>query len=134
MKPLILCLCFMLSAMTGTYAQQTNSELPDYAKWVKQLDHSEGYLYRGKDIQLHDQHYILEQFTSRQLVLVYYKPEDDKTWFAIHMVLDSSGNLSGSLFERKGEVWSFTQNLSQEDLNDMATVFKSRYDLEYKNK
>ena len=118
----------------GIYAQQPVS-LPDYTKWVKKLGHSEAYLYRGKNIQLHDQYYILEQQTSRQLILVYYGPEDsNKEWFAIHMTLDSSG-LKGSLFERIDSVWSFIQNLSQEDLNDMAMIFKSRYYLvEYTKK
>lgn len=135
MRLLILCLCLTFSAITGTYAQQTNVELPDYTKWVMQLDHSEGYTYKGKDVQLRDQHYGLETATTRSVVLVYFTPEDsDKTWFAIYMTVDASDNLSGTLFERKEEVWSFMQNLSRDDLNDTATVFKSRYDLEYKKK
>ena len=67
-------------------------------------------------------------------ILVYYGPEDsNKEWFAIYMTLDSSG-LKGSLFERNDSSWSFIQNLPQEDLNDMAMVFKSRYGLEYVKK
>ena len=134
MRFLILCLCLTFLVSTEAHAQQTNVELPDYIKWVKQLDHSEAYIYGGKDVQLRDQHYILEQETSTQLVLVYYRPEDNiKSWFAIYMVLDlSSKELKGYLFDRKSDAWSFSQNLSRNDLDDMATVFKSKYDLEKK--
>lgn len=133
MKFLTLCFWLTSLAITNIYAQQSNPELPDYTKWLKEADHKEVYIYAGKDTPLRDQHYILEQSDSTQLVLVFYRPEDEnKPWFVIHMVLNSSDNLSGYLFERKDGVWSFAQNLSENDLNDMATVFKSRYGLEYK--
>lgn len=134
MKPFILCLPLTFLAITGTYAQEANIELPDYTKWVKQLDHSESYLHEGKEVQLRDQHYILEQETSTQLVLVYYRPENNgKSWFAIYMSLDlPKKELKGYLFDRGNDAWSFSQNLSMNDLDDMATVFKSKYDLEKK--
>lgn len=136
MRTLILCLCFTFSLIAETYAQQTNIELPDYTKWQMRLDHLETYVYKGRDVRIRDQHYLLEQATVRSLVLLYFTEndngnDDDKNqWFAIHMVYNLNANeLHGFLFERKNESWLFIQNLSRNDLEDMATVFKSRYDL-----
>ena len=127
--------CFLVF-VGGIFAQQTNVELPDYAKWTSQLDHEDTYIYEGHDIQLRDQHYVLEQKTERQMLMVFYRPEDsNKAWFAIHIILDlSSREVKGFLFDRKNEDWSFGLNLSGKDLDDVATIFKSRYGLEYKVK
>ena len=124
---------------TGVYTQQTDIELPDYTKWSMRLDHFESYVHKGKDVRIRDQHYFLEQPTTRSLILLYFTENDDggddnkNQWFAIYMVLDlSSQELKGYLFDRKDDAWSFSQNLSRNDLGDMATVFKSKYDLEKK--
>lgn len=130
MKTLILYLCVTFSLITETYAQQTNVEMPDYTNWAKTADHSENFLYGGVEIALRDQHYIIRR-EKVDYALVYFTPEDsNKMWFAIHMIYDEHiGTLHGFLFERKEESWLFIQNLSRNDLNDMAIVFKSRYDL-----
>ncbi len=112
-------------------------KLPDYTNWDKVMDHSEPYLYEGKPVDLHDEHYdhISPGNSVESVVVVYYHPEKNTLWFAIYGILHKtpSGILTNVyLFERDNEEWKFTEDLSVN--TDLADVFESRYHLEYLRK
>jgi hypothetical protein len=126
---------FVFFASGVNAAAPSTVELPDYTKWDMILDHSDGpYLYKNKEIFLHDRHYttLNKDLTEKYVVVVFYRPEDDKPWFAVYATLykDPRKALKVYLCEaNKDNKWVLVLDIS--GLEDLVQIFKPRYGLEY---
>ena len=101
------------------------------------LDHTPPFLYHGKKIQLHDEHYVWVNDSQTEVgqVVVFFTPEADAEWFAIYMkerLNSETGEVFSEAylfeFERKEEGgWRFVEDLLK--VEDLVAFLESRYGL-----